>query len=605
MTKGLCLFIALLLMLSVQLAFANDTGVFDYFLNIDAKLPLAGESISADDAAQAVRERIEAVRKGAGTGEAGLDKYWSDYRKVLEKYNEVTTAKPVLIDSHGKTVIARFLVGVKTNGAVGGFFAVDPNNGSIQSELMWSSDFKPLWILAESTWNKAQSVNEMVPLAELIPPFAQFTTGVPVDPKDSSLFIVDGIVDALPVKGQEERAERVDWVNNEFGTSFKFALKDHKGRRTGSSKCMSIAASYLGDWWTVRTGNDLPSYVNGVGGQMEYGFNPRMLECRFYEKANERHFLAKYLGNFKVAPMSKDRVTGEKVPYSPRGYSRILTETDEGSTPDNLVSEAVKYETTKNHFSMDQKPHIAQIFTEGFFPKRAIKSDLKNVKDSDFPFTLHKNYGEALDVNSIKEMLETWGPLLGQHMGRNDDGTPKTTRFGMGVHCIMIIGTGLVNGEEMLVYRETFGNASPDYLEDSFLGPTFRAMPIRFFYQAIAFPHHLYVEIDELKTVDDGNLGGMVTVKTNRGMDNVDVDAIEIFVDGKPASEGRAKHIGNGQYRLWLPGSSVDAGRVDIRVSKKYFADKDGNNSFGIGVEKSGSEWTVNKKQLVPVKAGF
>jgi archaellum component FlaF (FlaF/FlaG flagellin family) len=445
----------------------------------------------------------------------------------------------------------------------------------------------------------------MEPLAELIPPFAQFTTGVPVDPEDSSLFIVDGVVNALPMKGQEERAERIDWINNEFGTSFKFALKNHKGRRTGSSKCMSIAASYLGDWWTVRTGNELPSYVNGVGGQMEYGFNPRMLECRFYEKANERHFLAKYLGNFKVAPKSKDRVTGESVPYSPRGYSRILTETNEGSVDDNLVSTAVKYETFKNHFSMDQKPHIAQIFIDGLFPKRAIKSDLKDVKDPDFPFTLHKDYGKALDVNSIKEMLKTWGPLLGQHMGRNGDGTPKTTRFGMGVHCIMIVGTGLVNGEEMLVYRETFGNASSEYLEDSFLGPSFRAMPLRFFYQAIAFPHHLYVEINDLKANDSGELGATVTVKTNRGMDSIDVDSIEIFVDGELSSEGRAKHLGNGQYRLWLPGSSVDASKVDVRVSKKYFADKDGNNSFGAGAEKSGSGWNVSKQQLSPVKAGL
>jgi len=219
-------------------------------------------------------------------------------------------------------------VGLEVNGAVGGFFAVDPVTCDIQADLMWTMDLKPLWMVPAAIWNKAASVNDIKTLVELVPPYIQFTAGIPVDPEDSALNIVDGIVNALPLKSQEERADRVDWFNNEFGTSLEVTLNEHGGRRTGTSKCMSIAASYLGDWWTVRTGKELPVYTNGVGGQKEYGFNPRLLECRFFEKAADRRFLGKYIGNFKVAPMAKDRVTGEKVPYSPRGYARILTETD-------------------------------------------------------------------------------------------------------------------------------------------------------------------------------------------------------------------------------------------------------------------------------------
>ena len=575
------------------IGWTNDTGVFEYFLNIDAKLPALESAITPEAAVEAVEDRMKMIQSGEGSDEPGMEAYWADFREVLSTYNEVTQAKPVFVGTGDKKIVARFLVGVNVNGAVGGFFSVDPVNCSIQNDLMWDSNLKPLWLVPASVWNKAESVNDIVSLVELVPPFEQFTTGIPVDPFDPSLFIVDGVAGCLFAKTQEERSERVNWLNNEYGTDFKISISNHEGRRTGTSKCMSIASSYMADWWTVRTGRELPAYTNAIGGQKEYGYNPRLLECRFFQKAKNNHFLGKYIGNFKIAPGGKDRVTGEKIPYSPRGYGRILTETDKGQTPDALVPGAVSYATEDNHFAMDGKPHIAQIFIDGLFPKLAIKRDLKNAEDKDFPFTLMSDYGARVDVDYITKMLQTWGPLYGQHMGRNDDGSPKVGRFGMGVHCVMIVGTGVVNDLPMVIYRDTFGGGSKDYLEDSFTGPEFRAMPIEYFYQAIAFPHRLYLTIDNLKTGNDASLTGVVAVRTNRNSDLVDVDSLKVFVDGELAPQARLNNLEKGKYRLWLPATESGAGSIEIQGEKKYFADKDGNSVFSIKVHKDGEKWSV------------
>ena len=459
----------------------------------------------------------------------------------------------------------------------------------------------PLWRVSAGTWDNASSVNEIDELVELLAPFDQFTTGIPINPSSRDAKIIEGVVDVLPLKTQEERRERVQWFNETHGTNLQVALKAHKGRRTASSKCMSVAASYLGDWWTVRTGGTLPTYTNGVGGQKEYGFNPRMLECIFYARRKEQ--FVKFLGNFKTAPFSKDRVTGETIPYSPRGYARILAETNSGVTKDNLVPSLLQYETKDNNFAMDQKPLIYQIFTTGLFPRRAIKKDLKDAKDPDYPFSLARDYGQPVSVDDIAKALECWGPMLAQHMGRNKDGSPKSGKFGMGVHCVAVVGTAKKDGQDMLLYRETFGPANQDYLEDSFMGPAFRMMPIEYFYQAIAFPHELYVELDELKYEEDASLAGTLSITTNRRKSPVDVDDVHVFVDGKLASHGRAKPLGQGKYRLWLPiGVTKDSKRIEIRVTKKYFADSSGNNAFGVAAERPEKRWTVVKGELEPIK---
>jgi len=584
---------------------AADTGVLEHYLNLDATLPDRANAISPEAAVEAVVNHIADIRTGKRDSEAMRD-YWNDYRTVLDRWHEPSTAKPVLVvRENGSSLVARYLVGVRMNGPVGGFWAVDPRSGAVQSELLWTSESKPLWMLPETMWNAAESVNDLADLAELLAPFVQFTTGIPVDPSDPAFTIVDGIVDVLPMKTQEERRERVDWFNETYGTSLKVALKAHKGRRTATSKCMSVAASYLADWWTVRTGGTLPTYVNGVGGQKEYGFNPRLLECLFYAR-HEHGLIGKHLGYFKTAPFSKDRVTGEPIPYSPRGYARILVETNAGTTPDNLVPTVVSYETTDGHFAMDHKPVVFQIFTTGFFPRRAIEQDKKDSADADFPLSLAPGYGNPVDVRDISRALATWGPLLGQHMGRNDDGSPKTTKFGMGVHAVMVIGTGTVAGKPMLLYRETFGPASKDYLEDSFMGPSFRAMPIEYFYQALAFPHHLYVELDGVQYAEDASLVCEIAVTTNHGRAPVDVDTVRVFVDGNVADHARATPLGGGRYRLWMPISCTkDSKRIEIRVAKQYFADGCGRRGFGVAVERPDRYWQVVPGQLEPIDFDF
>jgi hypothetical protein len=584
--------------------YALDTGLLKHYLNIDMKLPQVDEAITPSVAVKAVENHIRKLRSNESFPD-GLADFNADYIAVLGKWTVLSSAKPViLVKEDGDSLVARYLVGFVKDDKVGGFFSVDPINGSVQTDIMWTYDLDPLWIVPKAIWDKAATVNEIDELAELVPPFEQFTSGVPVSAHDGSLNFVDGVVDSLPFKTQEERKERVEWFNSKFGTEFKVQMSSSEGRRTATSKCMSVAASYVGDFWTVETGNKLPSYTNGVGGQKEYGHNPRLLECLFFENRNKTGLSGKWAGNFKTAPFGKDRVTGETIPFSPRGYSRVLVETGEGLVADNLVPHVLQYETNNLHFGMDQKPVLIQILTEGIFPGRTIKSDIRESYMDDFPFSLAPSYGEPFTFDGMKKALDTWGPMLGQQVGRDSKGNPRKGAFGMGVHCVMIVGTGFVNGKDMVIYKETFGDGSSDYLEDSFLGPAYRAMPLEYFYQGIAFPHHLYLNLAKLSHFEDASLGGNLTITTNKGQQPVDsIDSISIYVDGKVAGSAMAKPLGNGNYSIWIPfHETINATKIEIRAKKKYFADSNAMNGFGVSASRTdGKHWVVDEEVPLPI----
>lgn len=583
---------------------AFDTGLLEHPLNLNAELPQVDDAIGPSQAVAAARTHFATVRARKPGKDEPLEQYWRDYQTVLGRWKEPSTAKPVIITSEdGTPLIARFLVGLRKGNQVGGFVAVDPKDASIVSKLMWTPDLDPLWVVDLAIWEKAETVNDIEALEELVPPYSQFTSGIPIDPHDPAFNIVDGVVDVMPFKTQEERKAHVQWLNETYATSLRMPVKAKRGRRAATSKCMSVAASYVADWWTVQTGNTLPSYKNPAGGQKEYGYNPRLLEALFYAKSKKNKFFGKWTGDWRTAPFAHDLVTGEPISYSLRGYARLLAETGTGATPDPLIPSALTYETEDNHFHMDQKPHLLKIFTEGAFTGNSIRKDMKRLDDPDFPISVPPDYGSPVSADRIVKALDTWGVLLGQHMRRKLDGSPADSTFGTGVHAVQIVGWTKREGRTWLVYRETFGDASNRYLEDSFLGPSFRIMPIEYFYQAFAFPHHLYPDLS-LKPGRGGELAGSLKVTTNHALEPIDPDLFEVLVDGKPSTRARIrKESERGSYNLRIPHRVIrNAARIEVRVAKRYFADQEGRNGFGIAVEKrDGGDWQVVNGPLEPV----
>ncbi len=573
-----------------------------HYLNYDLRMPTLEEAITPDEAVSAVANHIVAINKGTvELGEAKV-RYYEDYRRVLASCSELSTAKPVFYEKEdGTQLLARYLVGFRQGGETRGFFAVDANDGTVICDLMWTPELLPLWSVPNAKWDQAQSANELDELAELMPPLNQFTAGIPIDPRSPNWTIIDGMVDELPTKTQEERREQVNHFNETHGERLGVKLKSKMMRRIATLKCMSVAASYAADWWAIRTGQELGVYKNAVGGQQEYGYNPRVVESLFYHKRNEQNFFGRWIGNWKAAPLTSDPVTGENVPFSPRGIARILHETDSQKLKDPLVPSLLQYDIRDNHFCMDAKPVITQVFTTGLFPSRAIERDKRQAEDSDFPFALPPNYGTDDGVNNLKMAIDTWGPHLAQHMQRTMGGKSRTGFTGMGVHCCLLVGYGMYEDKLHFVYRETFGGGKGRYLEDFFLGPEFRIMPAEYFYQAIGFPHHLYMELEGLKTGLDAALEGTLKVTTNKGKVAISPDEIRVYVDGKLAEHARLREQEEGTYRLWIPiGTIAHSSRVEIRAARKYFANHKGGKWFGIAAERPNRKWEPLKQQLEP-----
>jgi hypothetical protein len=404
-----------------------------------ALLPTQG-SAHPDQARQTVIREIGRVLSGQSAYATGLSRaseFGKDLSAVLRRFPQVGTAKPVLLE--GKTV--KFLVPLVIDARTfGGFFQVNPAGTTIISFLVWDGAGVPLFRVERQKWDQAKSANELPELAELIPIKAQPSAGVPVEPEDiQDLFLIDHL-GAIPSKTQEERKEHVDAES----------LKATLGRRTGSSKCLSYAAAMASDWWKTILGLPIGSYVSFVNGAREYGLNPRLLESLYFHTPASPYTFKKEAG--------KDRVTGETIPYSPKHYTYVMSWRPAPATIQDPLRKDRSYSLPEHGFGMDRP----------FFT------------------VFNKSKGNVAD---IRQALQRYGILYAQHTSRllND----KISLTLQGVHAVNIVGTGRLNGKDVVLYYETFGKNHRDYLEDSFYGPRLRAFPVGFFYQANAFPHQI------------------------------------------------------------------------------------------------------------------
>ena len=567
------------------------------FLVKELACPRPDEAISPDKAVLAAKLHFDKVRQGRYGKSFKPDAYLTDYQRVLTAWKDETEAKPVLVTTDdGAFRVARYLVGLRRGNKVGGFIAINALDGSLLSTLMWTPEFDPLWQLDGDAWDAATSVNDLPALEELLTPDARFTAGIPVDPRTDRFSIVGGIVDVLRLKTQAERRVAINTLNAAYSSRFGLRLRSHLGRRNAAGKCLSVAASYLADWWRIQAGLPLPSYTNHIGGQLEYGTCPRSIEALYFERRTRSTWFGRRLGNWKHAPLARDRVTGERIPYSTRGYARILCETEAGTRSDPLVGEQ-QYCTNDNPFAMDQRPMVFQVFRNKMPARRVIRKDIRGSRNSSYPFSVPTDHGQKITAKRLAEAIDTYGPLLAQHLARSTTEEP----LGIGVHNCMLIGYTEHEGQTWFAYAETFGNASHQYLEDSFLGPSYRIMPLEYFYQAIAFPHHLYLDAEILSAHPD-RLEATIHITTNRRRDPVPVDVIHLLIDGKHRNDLGIQHVEGGTYRLSV--RLPDANHVEVRAVKNYFADVQARNGFGVAIQRTGSDWIVSPGNLEPINLG-
>lgn len=425
----------------------------------------------------------------------------SELNKVLRQNGEPGMPKTMLFN--GKPV--KILVPLNLNDKkVGGFFQVSPDGKKIISYLVWDKNFKPLFEVDREKWEQTADAATLPELAELVPIKEGYSAGVPVDPSDlSDVYIID-YVNILPSKTQEERKAYTDTAG----------LKSHLGRRTGSSKCLSYSASLASDWWHIAQGNKIGKYDSFVNGAREYGTNPRMVESLYFSFPKCPYSFVKETG--------LDRVTGEKIPYSPKHYAWIMSSVKLPEVINDPLKREISYSLPKRYFGMDLP------FMNSFDKSRG-------------------------NVEQIKKDLQRYGIMYAQHASRlfND----KISLTLQGVHAVNIVGTAKLKGEPVVLYYETFGKNHRDYLEDSFYGPALRAFPVKFFYQGIVFPHRIISDV----ALNKGK--AEVSFKTAAGK-AIAPEKISVKVNGKTVKTKASSKI-----NIEIPEECV----LTVEYSRRYF----------------------------------
>lgn len=470
-----------------------------------AYFPVFAASNAETTALKTVENEIQSALAGSSGFARKIGSYSDFYRdllKLLKKTGEAGMPKP--LNLNGKT--CKVLVPLNLDEKrVGGFFQLSADGKEILSYLVWDKNLVPLFVIDREKWEKAASADQLEELKELIPIKEGYSAGVPVNKADlTDLYLID-YIDQLPSKTQEEL---------EAYTS-KNGLKASLGRRTGSSKCLSYSASLASDWWNIAQGNKIGRFDSFVNGAREYGMNPRIVESLYFQFPKCPYTFIKETG--------LDRVTGEKIPYSPKHYAYIMSSIELPKTVKDPLKNEIAYQLPANGFGMD------------------------------LPFcnSFNKSNGK---VEKIREDLQRYGIMYAQHTSRlfND----KISLTLQGVHAVNIVGTAKLKGEPVVIYVETFGNNHRDYLEDSFYGPRLRAFPVKFFYQGINFPHRIIPDVKIEKDV------AKISFKTSAGKKIVP-EKLQVLVNGKEVKTKASSFVS-----IPLGAQQAD---LKIRFSRRYY----------------------------------
>ncbi len=536
---------------------AYDTGEVEHWLTRRIVLPASVEraGVSPEEALQAVRHHVERIRKcndALQWGDPTAD-YLHDYAEVLAEWYDPDALRVLPVRDRRDGRLARYLVGMEKNGVVAGFWAVDPMEPRVIGELYWDYDSSPLWKVPSEEWNAVRWADELEPLQELVPTSNGFTLGYPIDPLELDEVYVVRDAFKLPAKTQEERRLTIERCNREYELAGRtIELKSVPGRRSGTEKCLSVATSYVVDWWRMICGFPARPYRSVFNDVREYGVNPRMLESLYYSIYESSIFR---LTDYVPKLLYEDGITGERVPFSPERYARLVCRMDlPGRIRDPLL-EHMEYEVPS--FCMDGEPLVV-------YRKHLASS-------------AHETWLR------IGKALREHGMLLGQHVLRLPGGRPSI----IGAHAVAIVGYGKFQGREVLIYKDTFGRFEDSYLEDSFGGPRCRIFSPEYFYQAIAFPHTIGITVSRTEYTDEG-VRLRVVFTTCHGRTPVDPDEIVVESAGGGELDFDAEPTGDrpGEWLISIRGGGEPLpARITVGAKKEYFHSREGEGLFTTTVE--------------------
>jgi hypothetical protein len=391
-----------------------------------------------------------------------------------------------------------------------------------------------------------------------LPPAPRFALNLDAVPP-SMRSMVEGY-DRLFHKNQEETPEWVSEMNSRIRAY-------NAGRRFGRVPewtydgrpnhppfvCLSYAAGTVNDWWAMRLGRGLPSYLSPANGSVEIGLDPRLLELEYVARAR-----AGGDWHFRRVPtfIENDPVRNTWTPIEPLGYADLLTEGApfqvrdpvdgqlRSFTPDMSAMEGVYVELFSNN-----------VLEAGTAQRRA---------------------------RQLAAGLEKWGIAYAQ---LEQTERPRLS----GAHAVAVVGSFCMEEDQTLVdcsansddeewarrtwfvVHDSFGDFPADKVRDGSGGSAYRAVRIASIDQAIVFPHGLRV----FASPEEGRPGVWRLGVVNKGLRPVRVLSV--------SSGGLAlRPESDGFYRL----RGEIGEEVGVSVAARHYFGEDGKpRTFALRLE--------------------
>lgn len=348
------------------------------------------------------------------------------------------------------------------------FFRVDPDNtelDSAPSEIIVPNYFSPTWFKGQGYPVRYESLKE----------------GWSNIPDGGKIYILPYTLTKLLYKNLEESREWVDFVNSKYKPNPSWTYNPN--RRKGNYRCMAQAASTVSDWHALLLGNELEKYKSIYTGETETGLNPKILDSLYYARETDDPDMYK----LNRRDLMEDPISHTPVPYSPWGYTQILSmAVEKDSLQENREIKdynlPITYEYTPRDFHIYSKP--ITIFRNKAFWEIILKKEPE----------LTKKMVEAIHKHGI-----LYGGIKARFSMLN--GNLRKTRLGFiplaffSGHGISIVGYIQKDDHTFFVYRETFGlgnEETPEY------GVSYRIFPIYGFNEVYAFAQPVYTQKEKI-----------------------------------------------------------------------------------------------------------
>ncbi len=289
----------------------------------------------------------------------------------------------------------------------------------------------------------------------------------PID--GGEMFLLRHVLTDLPYKNVQETEAWVERVNREFGPTPPWRYLPE--RRLGHYKCMSVAASTILDWFALERGESLPGFRSWLNGTDERGFDHRIIDAIYYQRA------ASDTGRvYPLLTSSLDPVEQTPIAYRMEGFARIITMASEPGAPRGQVLEVADV-------SLPGVTHRARVgdFLDVAYHAVIRSTPLREVARD--PDAYNRKLIDAIEQHGplyagIRVRFASSGGIVAEH------DIARLAIPNVSGHGVVIVGYVRQAGRTYFVYRETFGDFDDEFADG---GPAYRAYPVHGFNEAYSF----------------------------------------------------------------------------------------------------------------------